>query len=79
LARYSVPPNHHISRARADDRTKRGSHATPGLKEGAEAEKRRFYRGFFTSVAQPSMPSPLLPTPTSSLTFSMPFVPSKNG
>ena len=33
---------------------------------------------FLTSVAQPSMPSPLLPTATSSLTVSIPFVPFIN-
>lgn len=34
---------------------------------------------FFTSVAQPSIPSPLVPTGIGSLTSSMPLVPSTNG
>lgn len=36
------------------------------------------YRTFLTSVAHPSMPSPLLPTDTSSLTRSIPLVSSRN-
>lgn len=42
------------------------------------ALQRSSYRGFLTSLAHPSMPSPLLLTGISSFTFSMPFVPSKN-
>lgn len=36
------------------------------------------YRGFLTSLAHPSMPSPLLPNSISSLMLSMPFVSSRN-
>ena len=54
--------------------------ATPLIRAAGTALKGSWYtlhyRTFFTSVAQPSIPSPLLPTSTSNFTPSIPFVAS---
>lgn len=50
----------------------------PSILADGVTESARFYRTFLISVAHPSIPSPLLPTGTVVLTFSIPLVSCMN-